>query len=524
MFLAQLYEFPKKYNSTKIPSGNNTDVNIVLKAPTSVLNPIFELDFGNNNPSHYNYCYIAQFRRYYFIEDWTYNGRLWEANCTVDPLASWKSQIGNSNLYVLRSASDFDGNVIDSFYAAKANTLVYGKTLPQWTFNFSDPSGTGRISERDGYYVVGVLGRAFDYAAEGYYDSDYPSDTTPYAQSGIKYYVFNANEFRAFINVIYPLTGTLSSQIGQTFVNATAALFTNYSDYIVSIMWFPCFPPDFTFLGTEPLYVGFWSSGDYTGVKILKRFNRETYTTIEPYIPDTTRGKWCGLAPFARYQVYIPFFGLFDLPPELVVQNKKFRALVRINMITGTAILKIIPYDPTATETQIERMCMPIITASAQIGVPMSVGDIKNNLALNLSSLSRDIGVNTNSTDSIIKKNGEVVKETSTKSTSISQSLGNSKSFSFAEGAVKSALTFTGSISTPAGGFTENESIGYVYTYFNQPVEEDNTHFGRPLCKNKTINTLSGYIKVLDGDIDLACTQQERDQIKNYLEGGFFYE
>ena len=520
MFLAQLYEFPKKHNSTKIPSGNNTDVNIVLKAPTSVLNPIFELDFGNSNPSHFNYCYIAQFRRYYFIEDWTYNGRLWEANCVVDALASWKPQIGNSNLYVLRSASEFDGNVIDSFYAAKANTLVYGKTLPQWTYNFSDPSGTGRISERDGYYVVGVLGRAFDYAAEGYYDDDYPSDTTPYVQSGIKYYVFNANEFRAFINVIYPLTGTLSSQIGQTFVNATAALFTNYSDYIVSIMWFPCFPPDFTFLGTEPLYVGFWSSGDYTGVKILRRFNRETYTTIEPYIPDTTRGKWCGLAPFARYQVYIPFFGLFDLPPELVVQNKKFRALVRISMITGAATLKIIPYDPTATETQIERMCMPIITASAQIGVPMSMGDIKNGLNLDLGSM---IGLDQHRGD-IARRTGVKNKDGVVEGIDAASAISSISGISLAAGAVQSATTFTGSVHGTAGGFTENESIGYVYTYFNNPVEEDNTHLGRPLCKNKKINTLSGYIKVLDGDIDLACTQQERDQIKNYLEGGFFYE
>lgn len=520
MFSVKLYTFSKKPNSTKRPSDNGTAVNIVLKSPTSFLNPVLELDFGNNNPTTYNYCYIPTFKRYYFIEDWTYTGRLWEATCNFDALASWKTNIGNSNLYVLRSKSAYNSNVIDSFYAAKANTLVYGKSLPQWTFNFSDPSGTGRISERDGYYVVGVLGRAFDYAADGYYDDDYPSDTTPYAQSGIKYYVFNANEFRSFINVIYPLTGDLSSQISQTFVNATASLFTNYSDYIVSIMWFPCHPSDFTFLGKEPLYVGFWSSGDYTGVKILRRFNRETYTTIEPYIPDTSRGKWCGLAPFARYQVYIPFFGLFDLPPELVVQNKKFRALVRISMITGAATLKIIPYDPTATETQIERMCMPIITASAQIGVPISMGDIKNGLNLDLGSM---ISLDQHRAD-VARTAGVKNKKGVVEGIDAASALSSISGVSLAAGAVQSATTFTGSVHGTAGGFTENESIGYVYTYYNEPVDEDLDHLGRPLCAMKVLNTLSGFIQVLDGDISIPATKQERDVIKSYLEGGFFYE
>ena len=56
------------------------------------------------------------------------------------------------------------------------------------------------------------------------------------------------------------------------------------------------------------------------------------------------------------------------------------------------------------------------------------------------------------------------------------------------------------------------------------PVDEDITHKGRPLCANKVLNTLSGYILCADGDLDISCMDEERASITDFLTTGFFWE
>ena len=60
------YDFSKCINSTKQPTGVGTDVSVVLKEGCSVENPILVLT-GNNFT--YNYAYISDFGRYYFVTD-----------------------------------------------------------------------------------------------------------------------------------------------------------------------------------------------------------------------------------------------------------------------------------------------------------------------------------------------------------------------------------------------------------------------------------------------------------------------
>ena len=55
-------------------------------------------------------------------------------------------------------------------------------------------------------------------------------------------------------------------------------------------------------------------------------------------------------------------------------------------------------------------------------------------------------------------------------------------------------------------------------------ADEDLASRGRPLCKAKTISSLSGYIMCSDADPDIACTDYELAQIVSYMNGGFYYE
>ena len=105
-----------------INSSENNRVNKVLwdkfelkgtlRGETNVINP--EILIEHANPTGYNYAYIPEFNRYYFINEFTAvrNG-LWRVRLAVDVLETYKTQIklmpaiidkqqnkGNSNLYL----------------------------------------------------------------------------------------------------------------------------------------------------------------------------------------------------------------------------------------------------------------------------------------------------------------------------------------------------------------------------------------------------------------------------------------
>lgn len=63
-----------------------------LRGETSVTNPVILMDI--NNPTEYNYAYIPDFNRYYFISDMiSVRNGLWRISMKVDVLESFKSAI-----------------------------------------------------------------------------------------------------------------------------------------------------------------------------------------------------------------------------------------------------------------------------------------------------------------------------------------------------------------------------------------------------------------------------------------------
>lgn len=72
--------------------------------------------------------------------------------------------------------------------------------------------------------------------------------------------------------------------------------------------------------------------------------------------------------------------------------------------------------------------------------------------------------------------------------------------------------------------FCENFCTPKIHCHYMTFTEEFNADKGRPLCKQKVINTLSGYIKCDSSAIESGLTQDENNMIEAYMNGGFFYE
>lgn len=72
--------------------SNETVISGSLKEETSVINPV--IIFEHNNPTSFNYAYIPDFNRYYFISNFTaVRTGLWRVSMRVDVLESFKDAI-----------------------------------------------------------------------------------------------------------------------------------------------------------------------------------------------------------------------------------------------------------------------------------------------------------------------------------------------------------------------------------------------------------------------------------------------
>jgi hypothetical protein len=59
---------------------------------------------------------------------------------------------------------------------------------------------------------------------------------------------------------------------------------------------------------------------------------------------------------------------------------------------------------------------------------------------------------------------------------------------------------------------------------FKEVVDDDNAHRGKPLCANRQINTIEGYIQTINAHISIPATQNEKETIISNMERGFYYE
>ena len=117
------YKFTKKENSTARPQGGGFSISGILNENTSIISPSLSIKFGVDITG-YNYAYIPDFNRFYKVVSWGYALGLWRCDLYVDVLASFKPEIAAMNNYILRSASESNGNIIDGLYPTTPQTGI----------------------------------------------------------------------------------------------------------------------------------------------------------------------------------------------------------------------------------------------------------------------------------------------------------------------------------------------------------------------------------------------------------------
>lgn len=486
----KLATFSKRENSTAQYSGTWIEYNCVLKEGCSVINPRIELQV-NSDIHSFNYAYISAFSRYYFIRDFTYYRDSVVLTLECDVLATYKSDIGSSSEYVLRSASSYDGTITDSLYPVKAQTTFQVGSTSAGGTPGSQTIGTFEKSEM--CFVIGIL-----------------NNTQTNKFGAVKYYVLNSTALGDLMNFLLGQDLTNSS-IAQT-DNILDFIHTNFStwetelqngivrslmnptDYIVESYALP-YTPD---VGTaETLRIAWWPT-TVSGRPIVStdQFTKGIHSgslTINKHPQSSSRGDYMNLSPYTRYWLYLGVFGYYPLDTMKVLNATKVDF-----HIYGDA------FGNVKCQLSVDGIIIDTLSANVKCNFPIgqvSVDALGGSSAM-LSAVSPLVGVDVEKGDipnSLINGASGVVSATR-------------------------ALLPQARVSGSTGTFVDVFTSFISYCEFHEVVSDDLTHRGRPLCQQKTISTLSGYILVSDADISVTGTKEENEQIKNYMNSGFYYE
>lgn len=486
-FNVQFFALAKRPNSTARPdlSGGSTYTDINLKGPCSIRNPVIELRMSpGNDPVGFNYCYIASFERYYFVSDWVNDGYLWQAYLSEDELATFKTAIGASTQYILRSSHSSDGTIVDNYYPTKAGSVTSEQATSFWPAN-----------PNSGYYVVGIIN----------------NDTAIDRVGAVSYYVFTVPGMDAFMRKLFDTTSFTGFVNGDS--NLTDSVYKSLFDplqYITSCVWVPFQPHTMRELGLDngllDVPYGYWSI-DCTGLispRVCDRLDLSHYSKSQtlafasvPVHPQAaTRGSYLKLAPYSRYTLFFKPFGMIPIDPQLLSGATGLYCDVDLDCITGQAVLNL----KTSSTSP------PFYTQTAQVGVPVA-----------LAQMSRDyLGAAMSATGGVA---GTIM---SALTGNIPGAIAN------AAGAIGStAANMLPQLSTTGanGSFVEMSQDTVLTGVFLPLVDEDNADLGRPLCTTGTISNYPGYLVIADPDIAInEATREEMAAIRSYMEQGFFYE
>lgn len=92
-----------------------------LRYPSSIIDPVITIE--RNSPTGFNYVYIPEFNRYYYVNNVTSdNNNIVTIACHVDVLNSFASGIRNCDAIIRRQENSFNLYLDDGIFKAYQNT------------------------------------------------------------------------------------------------------------------------------------------------------------------------------------------------------------------------------------------------------------------------------------------------------------------------------------------------------------------------------------------------------------------
>lgn len=501
--IVKFFNLSKRTNSTKRPADAGTSYNCMLKEDTSIIAPVITLEMSALSVPHYNYAFIQDFGRYYHIIDIHSDGRHWHISMAVDVLATYRYEIGQADLYMLRSTAAYDGSIIDTFYPMKADysTVITRDETPWPHWDLETPGVPNwQIKVRDGVFIIGVLAVPETGAAGSY--------------GSIKYMALSQGAMKTLIDALMGNTIWNDTDIdieGAT-MSVTKSLLNPLS-YIKVCMWAPISYDDL--LGTEVTSIKIWewvvnlTAG--TACKLLSSypsFYNMKRLTLTRHPAAATRGEYLNTAPYSTYTLFYPPYGIVQLDTVDILKTSALQLESTVDLITGEGRLDIYTTAVSGGSTVRDKLVNRI---KSQVCVPIQLAEVGYDYS-NVGATA--VGVGAQWLGNWLGGFASAVDTGLAGTVSRIGDLANTQ---------RQKVSTTGS----SGNFCDLDGYLELIQEFYIITNEDFDHVGRPLCaiRKASSGATGNYWLAREGDLPLEwATFAERDEVKSYLEGGFFWE
>lgn len=467
---AILSTFSKKSNSSARPEGGRT-FGVYLKEGTSVLNPVLKIK-GDTNLKAYNYAYIPDFKRYYFVQDASYNPPYWELSLTVDALSSWRDAIDSTKAFVL--------------YDTAKNTELPDKRISTVTKSTVKTSSADVDFLGSATVIISVVGKTgVDYYAvtrgeaakilsnidDSVFDN-IKSRGNELLEELDHLGIIPADEGRRLDPTLAFLTGSVSDLVAS---GSAASAIRSAILLPVKIGAVREYNPVSVYLGNLK------TNQSWTHAKTTLR------TSVDVAI-NWLADDWRRNNPYHRFILYLPHIGNIEIAPANIMGQNALNIKVNLDIFSGG-----LTYIVSCGGVIIGRYC-------ANIASPYSIGAaVQAPITPMIAAMQVVSGVATGNIGGIIQ-------------------------------GITDSCNLTPMAIGNGGGGTGGEVVDpkivlcTIYHDTNTPPDTLAETVGTPAMSVKTLSSCRGFVQCYNASISGDMTASERDIINNYLNGGFFHE
>lgn len=458
------YNFTKRKNSTKQPTSGTT-VTCRLKDDCTMLNPVLLI---TGNTFSYNYAYISDFGRYYWVTDVISKANsLTEIHLTCDVLASYKTAIGSTYAYIAYSSTYSDAMLIDSRLQVLPSHATFVTTKSLGIF------GVDR-------YLMTVFN-----------EKNTGSDA---GGMGMVYYLQLANisAFKAAL-----ADNSIMSHLGSYFNG-------NALSGVLSLKWIP-----YTCAGATGVEAGGLTVGDRYINTGLDSSYMTSYYVKHGSVNITATSQYSDfrkMDPYTKGSLFLPGVGTVDINVSDYLTGNQIIVEYALEEVTGDITYMIKDFEGSIHAT-----------ASANVSAALPVGQN----VLNASGTVGSIGAMAGSALGLAV--GAATGNPIAAGTATAGLLGSAASLAL--NANRQTTSIMGGIGSR--GIKQFKDI--IYTEYasdtmNPTVSNYTNTKGRPVCRVDRLSDHPGYIQCIDAHVSIAGFDSEREAIDSALNTGIYYE
>lgn len=302
--------------------------------------------------------------------------------------------------------------------------------------------------------------------------------TSTNTNSGVSTYAMNAEGLKNLLTYAFT-SSNYATELQQDIIQS----FFNPFQYIISIMWFPF---NVTQFGVKSVYVqlGWWRT-DAVGYPVtLNGFS----INVPLNLPDHYYSDFRKYNPsFEKWNILLPGCGTYELN-QLDCQDG-LNCAYHIDALTGELLVTLHRGDDSI-----------ISSFSGRIGAPIQIGQASVSGSSIISSGVGAVGS---------AMSGNILGVASETLSAINNIIQPTPSTNGVIGNITSLVAFPKVVVSMV-----------AYGSMESPL----TVFGKPCYRNIKINTLSGFIQCGEASIDIPGLGEEKNQVNQALNSGFYFE